>query len=97
MNIYASIKGNAGIAIGNILGSNIFNILLILGVSAIIYPLKVSGGTVRKEIPLTVLAAILLGLMANDRLIDNFSSSVLTRIDGIDCPVSNLFRCFMQP
>lgn len=51
VNIFASIGANTGIAIGNILGSNIFNILLILGVSAIIYPLKVSKGTVWKEIP----------------------------------------------
>ena len=83
VNVFASIKGNAGIAIGNILGSNIFNILLILGVSAIIYPLKVSQGTVWKEIPLTLLAAVLLGIMANDRLIDGGDGSALTRIDGL--------------
>ncbi|MFH1615497.1 MAG: calcium/sodium antiporter [Planctomycetota bacterium] len=83
VNIFASIKGNTGIAIGNILGSNIFNILLILGVSAIIYPLKVSAGTVWKEIPLTLLAAVLLGILANDKLIDRSSISALTRIDGL--------------
>jgi cation:H+ antiporter len=83
VNIFASIKGNTEISIGNILGSNIFNILLILGVSAIIYPLKVSKGTVWKEIPLTLLAAVLLGVLANDKLIDGSSISVLTRIDGI--------------
>ena len=82
VNIFASIGGNIDIAIGNILGSNIFNILLILGVSAIIYPLKVSKGTVWKEIPLTLLAAVLLGVLANDKLIDGSSVSALTRIDG---------------
>jgi cation:H+ antiporter len=83
VNIISSIKGNADIAIGNILGSNIFNIFLILGVSAIIFPLKVTKGTVWKEIPLTFLAVVLLGILANDRLIDNSNLSQLSRIDGL--------------
>ena len=83
VNIFATMKGNTEIAIGNILGSNVFNILLILGVSAIIYPLKVSKGTVWKEIPLPLLAAVLLGISANDKLIDGGSVSALTRIDGL--------------
>ena len=52
VNIISSIKGNTEIAIGNVLGSNIANIFLILGVSSIIYPLRVGTGTVWKEIPL---------------------------------------------
>ncbi|MDD5458450.1 MAG: calcium/sodium antiporter [Phycisphaerae bacterium] len=83
VNIFASAGGDTGIAIGNILGSNIFNILLILGVSAIIYPLKVGQNTVWKEIPLTLLAAVLIGILANDKFIDNAGSSALTRIDGL--------------
>lgn len=83
VNIFASINNNPGIAIGNILGSNTANILLILGLSAIIYPLQVSKGTVWKEIPFCFLAAMLLGVMMNDRIIDADSVSVLTRIDGI--------------
>jgi cation:H+ antiporter len=83
VNIFASIKGNTDIAIGNILGSNIANIFLILGVSAVIFPLTVGKGTVWKEIPLSLLAALLLGVMANDRLIDNSDTSTLSRIDGL--------------
>ena len=83
VNIFASIKGNTDIAIGNVLGSNIANIFLILGVSAVIFPLAVSKGTVWREIPLSLLAALLLGVMANDRLIDKSSISALTRIDGL--------------
>lgn len=83
VNIFASIKGNTDIAIGNVIGSNIANIFLILGVSAVIFPLAVSKGTVWKEIPLSLLAALLLGAMANDRLIDKSSISALTRIDGL--------------
>lgn len=83
VNIFASINGNTEIAIGNILGSNIANILLILGISAIIYPLVTKKNTVWKEIPLSLLATILLGVMVNDTLIDGGGYSGLTRIDGI--------------
>jgi len=83
VSIFASIQGNTSIAIGNILGSNIVNILLILGVSAIIFPLATKENTVWKEIPLSLLAAILLGVMVNDTLIDGGTFSGITRIDGI--------------
>ena len=83
VNIFASINGNTDIAIGNILGSNIANILLILGISGIIYPLVVTKGTVWKEIPLSLLAAVLLGVLANDMSIDGAKTSVLSRIDGL--------------
>jgi len=83
VNIVASIKGSTDIAVGNVLGSNICNVLLILGISAVIYPLSVSKGTVWKEIPFSLLAVIVLGLMANDRFIDRRGSSLLTRIDGL--------------
>lgn len=83
VNIIASVQGNTDIAIGNVLGSNIANILLILGVSSVIYPLTVTKGTVWKEIPLSLLAAFLLGFLANDALIDKRGFSALTRIDGL--------------
>lgn len=83
VNIFASIQGNTDIAIGNILGSNIVNILFILGVSAVIFPLATKENTVWKEIPLSLLAAILLGVMVNDTLIDGGTFSGITRIDGI--------------
>ena len=83
VNIFASFKGNTDIAIGNVLGSNIANIFLILGVSAVIYPLTVTKGTVWKEIPFSLLAILVLGVLANDRLIDKSTSSALTRADGL--------------
>jgi cation:H+ antiporter len=83
VNIIASVEESAEIAVGNVLGSNIANIFLILGISAILLPLNVSRGTVWKEIPLSLLAAVLLGIMVNDKLIDNAEFSQLTRIDGM--------------
>ena len=83
VNILASAQGNTDIAIGNVLGSNISNVFLILGVSSLIYPLSVTKGTVWKGIPFNLLAVLVLGLMANDQLIDNEGYSNLTRIDGL--------------
>ncbi|MBF0252526.1 MAG: calcium/sodium antiporter [Candidatus Omnitrophica bacterium] len=83
VNIIASIRGNADIAIGNVLGSNIANILFILGASAIIFPLSVTKSTVLKGIPLSLLAVLLLGIMANDAVIDKSGFSGLTMIDGL--------------
>lgn len=82
VNIFASLQGNTEIAIGNIVGSNTFNILFILGISSLIYPLAVSKGTVWKEIPFSLLAALVLGALANDALFDKSGYSVLSRIDG---------------
>ncbi len=83
VNIFASAQGSSEIAIGNILGSNISNILLILGISAIIYPLAAKRSTVLKEIPLSLLAILVLGFVANDVLIDGALFSGITRIDGL--------------
>jgi len=83
VNIIASMKGSTDIAIGNVLGSNIANILLILGVASIIYPLSVTRGTVWKELPFSLLAAVVLGIMANDQIIDKASVSAISRIDGL--------------
>jgi cation:H+ antiporter len=79
----SSLNGNTDIAIGNVVGSNIVNILLILGVSAMVYPITVQHSTVWKEIPFTLLAALVLFFMANDFLIDGDSASFVSRIDGL--------------
>ncbi len=88
VNLISSFKGNSDIAIGNVLGSNIANVFLILGVSSIIYPLAVTKGTVWKEIPFSLLAAVVLLFAANDQILDRAGASVLTRIDGL------IFLCF---
>lgn len=57
--------------------------LLILGIAAVIYPLKVGKGTVWKEIPMSLLAAVLLLIMANDVIVDKVNFNSLTRSDGL--------------
>ena len=83
VNIVASLKGASDVGIGNILGSNIANILLILGVAGVIYPLLIKKSTTWKEIPLNLLSAIVLLVLANDVFIDGASANVISRIDGL--------------
>lgn len=83
VNVYASYIGNTDITIGNILGSNIANILLILGVSSIIFPLAVQKNTTWKEIPFSLLAAIMVGIMAADLYLDNNPTTAITRSEGL--------------
>ncbi len=89
VNLFASFQGAADVAMGNILGSNITNIFLILGVSAIIYPLSVSINHPFKkipfalEIPFALFGAILIGLLANDYLFTNATEPVIGRTNGI--------------
>src|SRR3989344_4731095 len=83
VNLFAAFRGTTDIAMGNIIGSNIANVMLILGIAAIIYPLKVTKGTTWKEIPLSLLAVALLIVMANDTLIDGFGFNQITASEGL--------------
>jgi len=83
VNILAALQGTPDIAIGNILGSNISNILLILGISAMIYPISVKRGTIWKEIPFGILALLVLFILSADIYFGNGISNVLTRGDGL--------------
>lgn len=83
VNLFAAAEGNAAVAIGNITGSNIANILLILGLSALIFPLQVGRGTVWKEIPFGLLAAVVLWLMCRDTALAGGAAGGLSRSDGL--------------
>lgn len=65
VNVFSCIKGSPGLAIGNIIGSNTMNILLILGVSALIWPIDVSRVSIRRDIPAGFVATLAITLMAN--------------------------------
>lgn len=83
VNMLAAIQGSPDLAIANVTGSNIANILLILGVCSIIVPLSVKSSTVWKEIPLALLGVVLIFIMGNDQLFDGTPFNALTRTDGI--------------
>jgi cation:H+ antiporter len=83
VNLFASVEGNPAIVIGNITGSNIANILLILGLSALLFPLEVGKGTVWKEIPFSLLAAAILWLMSEDAAWLTGEPGVISRSEGL--------------
>jgi len=83
VNVSAALKGSNDIALGNIVGSNLFNILAILGISSLIFPLVVKHSTTWIEIPLALLSAIVIFVIASDNLIDHTGISIITRVDGI--------------
>jgi len=83
VSISASLKGNNGIALGNVLGSNIFNLSFILGAAAIIFPLSVERQTIKKEIPIMILSALSLFALGVDSVIDQNSNIVISRGDGL--------------
>ncbi len=82
VNIAAVLQNKPEMAIGNITGSNICNILLILGAASLFCPLGVQKNTTWKEIPFSLLAGVLLLVMASDRWLDGASQNILTRTDG---------------
>ena len=90
----AALGGSADMAIGNVVGSNAFNVLMIIGVTAMVLPIKVGEGILSKEIPLVILASFVLAVCANDILLDGGSSNVISRIDGL--VLLGFFLIFMR-
>ena len=83
ISVMSSINGNAGLAIGNIVGSNIFNICAIIGVTALVRPVGVDRSLMSNEIPLVVLSSLVLLAMGSGPWLDGAAEAVLTRVDGV--------------
>ena len=83
VSVKSIVSGSGDIVLGNVIGSNILNILLILGISSLIHPLTVKNNTVKKEIPITLLITTLLVVLLSDKFFDSNSINSLTRGDGI--------------
>ncbi len=89
VSITSILSGKGDIVLGNVVGSNILNILLILGVSSMFHFLRVKNSTIKKEIPITILMTAVLFVLMNDSLI-NETKNTFTRADGI---IIILFFC----
>lgn len=89
----SSFEGSCDIAMGNIVGSNIANVFLILGLTAIIAPIALTKNNVRKDIPFAIFVSVLLFLMSYDSLLWGKESNVLSRVDGVILLI--LFVLFM--
>lgn len=83
VNILAAARGASDVAFGNIIGSNLINILLILGITAVVRPLRVQHSTVWKEIPFALLAVLVLLAFANLEVLDQLTVQSLLRAEGI--------------
>ena len=82
VSIKSMISGSGEIVLGNVIGSNILNILLILGASAMVHDLNVKNNTVKKELPITLLLTSLLIVLMSDKLLSN-QTNLVDRGDGI--------------
>ena len=97
INVFSCFKGSSGLAIGNIVGSNIMNILLILGVAAVIFPIDVDRISIRRDIPVGFFATALLFVMANDFFMG--SSHTINWIEGLVlllCAVGYLYLTMLK-
>ena len=83
VSVKSLLSGNGDIVLGNVIGSNILNILLILGVSSLFHSLFVKNNTVKKELPITLLITTLFAVLLSDHLFDSRLTNAFTRSDGI--------------
>ncbi|KMJ57998.1 sodium:proton exchanger [Bacillus sp. LL01] len=83
VSILAALDGSAEISLGNVIGSNIFNITLVVGLTALLNPLKVESETIRKEIPFTLLGSTVLLVLISDVVLQGFTENLITRSDGL--------------
>ncbi|MBR2828868.1 MAG: calcium/sodium antiporter [Bacilli bacterium] len=83
VSIKSILSGNGDIVLGNVIGSNILNILLILGCSSMVHALKVKSNTVKKELPITLLLTTLFAVLLSDSIFDKGIKNSFSRSDGI--------------
>ena len=83
ISIKSLLSGSGDIVLGNVIGSNILNILLILGCSSIVHSLTVKSNTVKKELPITMLITILFAVLLSDAIFDKDMINQFSRSDGI--------------
>ena len=93
VSITASIQGQNEIALGNIIGSNIFNLLCVAGMSAFIKPLSVKKSILIKEFPFLILSSILLLVLSDDLIFQQTQNSILSTGDGL---VFLMFFCIFM-
>lgn len=77
VNVISALNGKSAITLGNVIGSNVINILIILGITSIIYPLTVGRNTVRYEIPIALFASILTYILSKNGILSKFDGFLL--------------------
>lgn len=92
ISVMSAVQGSPGMAIGNVAGSNIFNVLMIIGVVALVRPIRIEKGIMANEIPMTILASVAVLVMGCSLWIDG-TAPVISRVDGI---LLLLFLCIFM-
>lgn len=83
VSVKSLLSGSGDIVLGNVIGSNILNILLILGVASQFHSLNVKNNTVKKELPITILITTLFSVLMLDSLFDKGAINIFSRLDGV--------------
>lgn len=83
VSLLSAYNGAADASFGNVIGSNNFNLLFILGIAGLIYPLVVQRSTIKYEVPLSILAAVVLFILVNDSMIWGSEKDMLSRTDAL--------------
>ncbi len=83
ISIVAAINRNAELAVGNVVGSNIFNILVIIGITAMVRPIVIQKSVMTTELPMVLLSSIIVLIMGCSVMLDGAAANVVTRVDGL--------------
>ena len=93
VSVTAALKGQNDMAIANVVGSNIFNFLVVIGITAMVKPIKVQKSTIIKEFPFVILASFVFWVISHDIKFQSASENMLSRADGYI--LLSLFAIFM--
>jgi len=94
ISIISGLNGSAPMAIGNVVGSNIFNILAIIGVTALVRPIKVERSVMTTELPIVILTSVVIWVLGNSSWINGTGENIISRTDGIFLLIA--FGLFMR-
>ncbi|MDE6534798.1 MAG: calcium/sodium antiporter [Muribaculaceae bacterium] len=94
ISVLAALSGSAPLAIGNVVGSNIFNILMIIGVTAVVSPIVIQRSVMTLEIPMLILSSVVLLMLGNSGVINGTGVNVVSRLSGLFLLL--LFLLFMR-
>lgn len=83
ISVMSAANGNAGMAIGNVVGSNIFNILAIIGITAMVRPIVIERTVMTREVPMVLISSVVLLILGNTSLLDGAAAPAVTRADGL--------------
>lgn len=83
ISLTAAAQGNSAIAVGNVVGSNTLNILLIIGLTALVRPIVIRKSIMTNEIPMLILSSVILLILGYSASLDSLSAATITRVDGL--------------